>query len=131
MKFTLPYPPSLNKLRAIVRNRIVTTREGRDYKEQAGWEAKRQFVQVMRGPLAVSLRVFRPRKAGDLDNYMKALFDSMKGIAWVDDSQIVEIHAYRDEDKIEPRVEIEITPVPVPEIDGRSPVSLEEPAPAA
>ena len=37
---------------------------------------------------------------------MKVLLDSLTGVIWEDDSQIVEIHAYRYEDKNNPRVEI-------------------------
>jgi Holliday junction resolvase RusA-like endonuclease len=35
----------------------------------------------------------------------------MQGIAYIDDNQITEMHAYRFEDKGNPRVEVEITPL--------------------
>ena len=58
----------------------------------------------------MDLRGLRPQRSGDLDNRLKCLLDSLNGIAWSDDGQIVEIHAYRHDDKKNPRVEIEINP---------------------
>lgn len=65
-------------------------------------------VRPIDGPVSVSFRAYRPRKSGDLDNIFKAIFDGIKGHVWQDDRQIVEIHAYRDDDKANPRVEIEV-----------------------
>lgn len=31
----------------------------------------------------------------DIDNATKALFDSLNGIVWKDDAQIVELHIYK------------------------------------
>jgi Holliday junction resolvase RusA-like endonuclease len=54
------------------------------------------------------LVVYRPRKAGDLSNRIKVLEDALNGIAWIDDKQIVEIHARREDDASNPRVEVRI-----------------------
>lgn len=83
--------------------------EARAYRHQAGWEAKRQGVQVQNGPLAVSLNVYRPMRRGDLDNTAKVLFDALNGIAWVDDGQVVEMHLFRFDDKDRPRVEVTVS----------------------
>ena len=37
-------------------------------------------------------------------NSLKAIQDAWKGILWVDDSQVVELHAYRGDDKERPGV---------------------------
>ena len=58
----------------------------------------------MDGPVALNLTVFRPRKSGDLDNYLKIMLDALQGFLYDNDSQIVEIHAYRQDDKDNPRV---------------------------
>lgn len=63
------------------------------------------------GPVMVSVTVYRKRRAGDLDNYQKVLLDSLKGIAFEDDSQVVEIHALRLEDPSNPRVEVRVESV--------------------
>lgn len=107
--FTLPYPPSVNRLYATVGRYRVLTREGRQYKKDAADAAMAQGVKLHSGALAVCVHFFRPRKSGDLDNLSKSLLDSLKGIAWDDDAQITELHFFRHEDKENPRAEIEIS----------------------
>jgi crossover junction endodeoxyribonuclease RusA len=105
----LPLPPSANRYWRLFRGRTVKSWEATAYQEQAGWLAKAAGLRdPFTGPVAVIVRVYRQRRSGDLDNKLKCLFDSMNGIAWADDSQIVEIHAYMSDDKTNPRVEIEI-----------------------
>ena len=108
VRFTLPYPPSLNRLYRHVGPMVLISREGREYKKRVGWLALEQRVTKQAGPLCVSLWLFRPTRRGDLDNTAKALLDALNGIAWVDDSQIVELHMYRGDDKTDPRAEIEV-----------------------
>ena len=43
-----------------------------------------------------------------MDNILKATLDSFNGLLYVDDSQIVKILAIRDDDKLNPRVEVTI-----------------------
>jgi len=108
----LPYPPSLNNLYATVRGKRVLTAKGRAYKQLAAALAVRSGIKPILGSsVAVTMRLYRPRKAGDLANYEKVAFDAMKGIAWRDDSQITEIHMYRFDDPAKPRLELEISAV--------------------
>lgn len=52
----------------------------------------------------------RPVIKSDIDNYIKALFDSLNGIVWQDDRQIVDLIAHKYySDK--PRIEIEVEPL--------------------
>jgi crossover junction endodeoxyribonuclease RusA len=88
--------------------RMVVSTEARNYKEQAGWIAKSQASEIVEGDVALTLRVFRPQKRGDLDNCVKVLVDSLKGVIFADDDQVVEIHAFLGDDKHNPRVEVEI-----------------------
>lgn len=49
----------------------------------------------------------RPTKKPDMDNIAKAILDSLNGIAYKDDSQIVELAVEKYFDEV-PRVEVEI-----------------------
>lgn len=106
MKIILEYPPALNNLYATVRGRRVLSKRGREYKATAADTASKLGCRPVSGDVAVRLDVYRPRKAGDLDNTLKVILDSLKGIAWHDDKQVVEIVARRFDDKDSPRVEM-------------------------
>lgn len=65
------------------------------FKEFAGWEARKHFKgEPWQGPVGVEIRIYLKvnRTRGDGDNYMKSLLDSMNGIIFEDDSQVVEGH---------------------------------------
>jgi len=115
MRFILAYPPSANRYFRVPRalGYPITSREARDYKKNAGLDARSQGAVIMPGPLQVSVDVYRPRRIGDLDNQIKILFDAMNGIAWSDDSQVVDIHLRRFDDKDNPRLEVEILPAKI------------------
>lgn len=108
MTFTLDYPPSLNHLYATVRGHRVLSKAGRLYKARAAEMAFLAGLRPIDGPIVVYLDIYRPRKSGDLDNLIKALQDSLKGVAWHDDKQVVEIHARRFDDKDNPRAEVTV-----------------------
>ena len=106
-RLELPYPPSANTLKAIVRGRMVKTAKARQYAEGCALLAKSQLgpgFAPLTGPVALTVYVRRPARRGDLDNSLKAIQDALKGILWVDDSQVVELHAYRSDDKLRPGV---------------------------
>ena len=109
MVFVLPLPPSANRYWRMVNGHMTVSAEAKAYKAEAGWAAKVAGIDVLDGPVAVTLRVYRAQKSGDLDNRIKVILDSLKGVAWEDDSQVTELHAYRYDDKTNPRVEVEIT----------------------
>jgi len=88
---------------------MVVSNEARSYKEQAGWIAKSAGGDMLAGNVAVTMRVYRAQRRGDLDNYTKVLLDSLKGVVFADDDQVTQIHAFLDDDKKNPRVEIEVT----------------------
>ena len=108
MKLTLPFPPSINKMYKVARKRLILSDEGRLYKRTVAAICKKLKVRPMKGHLKIYVDAYRPRKRGDLDNLFKCLFDSMNRLCYADDSQIVEIHARRFDDKARPRVEVEI-----------------------
>lgn len=108
----LPWPPTANRYWRFVtlgkRSAVLLSREARLYKARVA--AYAPTVQRVEGPLRVSLRFFRPRKAGDLDGALKPLLDALQGVLYTNDAQIVELHAYRFDDKSNPRVEVEVEP---------------------
>jgi crossover junction endodeoxyribonuclease RusA len=105
--FTLPVPPSANRYWRVWNNRIVVTEEARAYKDEIALLLRACIP--LEGEVSVNFTVFRPRMKGDLDNYNKILFDALQGLCYYNDSQIVEIHSYRKDDKVNPRVEILIS----------------------
>jgi crossover junction endodeoxyribonuclease RusA len=110
---TLPYPPSVNSIwRNIVvggRARTVLSREGREYRAQV--HAGLAGCKPVPGPVAVELRVYRPRRIGDLDNTAKAVLDAIKGRLFGDDSEVVELLMVRNDDRARPRVEVVVRTV--------------------
>lgn len=101
-----PYPPQLNHLYTVARGRKILSTKGRQYKETVQMICMVKKVKPLDGDVKVIACFYRPRKSGDLDNVLKALLDSVKGYLWHDDKQVIEIHAYRYDDKDDPRVEL-------------------------
>ena len=108
MKITLDVPPSANRYWRMVSGRMIRSREANDYKAYAGMICNLAGMEPTSGDVSVTIAVYRPAKRGDLDNFLKVAIDSLIGHAYVDDSQIVAIYATRHDDKVCPRVEIEI-----------------------
>jgi Holliday junction resolvase RusA-like endonuclease len=104
----LPYPPSVNNLYANFRGRRIVSAKGRQFKSDVATLAKMQGAKLLCGNLSLTFRVYRPRRTGDLDNRLKISQDALKGICFEDAKQIVEIHAFRFDDKSNPRIEIDI-----------------------
>jgi crossover junction endodeoxyribonuclease RusA len=116
INLTLPFPPSVNHYwrMVVIKGRgpvMLISKDGREYKSTVARECTLRHLKPFSGEVAVTFTAYRPRKSGDLDNLQKSLFDALKGFAWHDDKQIVEIHAYRSDDKLRPRVEVEVTQI--------------------
>lgn len=107
IKLTMPFPPSANRYWRKFRNRMVKSDEARNYCELVRNTMESQMID---GTVAISMHFYRPAKRGDLANREKVLSDSLQGILYKDDKQIVEMHLYQDDDKTNPRVEVEIWP---------------------
>lgn len=103
--YVLPYPPSANRYWRNVNGRMVTSREAREYRARVSMTHTKAPAA---GPVGVTVLVYRPARRGDLDNTLKVSLDSLKGIAFEDDSQIQEITARRYEDPVNPRIEVRV-----------------------
>jgi Holliday junction resolvase RusA-like endonuclease len=108
MKITLDVPPSANRYWRLVNGRMIRSREANDYKDYVALHCAISGIQPLQGEVCVSVDVYRPAKRGDLDNFLKVAIDSLIGYAYADDSQIVELHAMRHDDKDDPRIEIQV-----------------------
>ncbi|QSQ24843.1 RusA family crossover junction endodeoxyribonuclease [Pyxidicoccus parkwayensis] len=110
MRLVLPYPPSANTYWKPARGRgLVPSDEANAYKAQVARVAAVARVQPLFGRVHLTLTVYRPRRIGDLDNSLKVLNDALNGVAWLDDDQVVHIHADRADDADNPRVELHAT----------------------
>lgn len=108
---TLPYPPSANRYWRHGNGRTYTSPEARAYKWQVAMRAAQHQIKPLAGEVSLALMVFRPQKSGDLSNRIKVLEDALIGVAYADDAQVQNIIAARFEDKANPRVEVQVTPV--------------------
>lgn len=113
VRLVLPYPPSTNRYWRNYRGRMVRSEEAMRYWFEArAWVrdcgAEWQLAEYLRSEytLAVTLDLYRPQRSGDLDNRIKVVLDTLQGVAYKNDSQIVRIVANRYDDKHNPRVEV-------------------------
>lgn len=108
MNLTLPYPPATNRMWRTYRGHTVLSEEARTYKRDVALIAGARGVSPLEGDVTVALHIYRPRRVGDLDGRIKVLLDALQGVAYHDDKQVVELHAFRYEDKAHPRVEVQV-----------------------
>lgn len=100
-------PISVN---ALYRGRRFLTPEGKMTKMVNGAHARRQYKdKPLQGDLSVDVDFYFANLKMDIDNALKALFDSMTGVLWVDDRQIINLSVKKRVDKKNPRTEIQVT----------------------
>lgn len=93
----LPYPPSVNNYWRKVGYRTLISKKGREYKKEVQGLCRGFTPFDAHDRLSVTIYAFPPdRRKRDLDNILKALFDSLCGYVFDDDSQIDEIHLCRE-----------------------------------
>ena len=94
-EFELPFPPSINTLRACVRNRLITSKKGREYFASVNdlMKALKLHGENMQGELSVIIKLYPPTlRKFDIDNYAKSILDSLtKCDFWGDDSQVTRL----------------------------------------
>lgn len=105
----VPWPVSVNAAYRTFRNRMILSRQGRDYKDTCIQHimVERHFTQAdfpLLGRLKVVYEVYQPdKRRRDLANLDKLLSDCMtSGGVWEDDSQIDIITFDRWQKKIIP-----------------------------
>jgi crossover junction endodeoxyribonuclease RusA len=90
--FTLPFPPSLNSIRACVRGRMITSKKARDYfklveNEMTNLNLNHEGIECH---VSVSITLNPPTlRKFDIDNYAKSILDSLTKCGfWIDDDQV-------------------------------------------
>jgi len=100
----IPVPPGVNHLFATYRGHRIPSREYKAFKANVASIARMvMYAPMLEGDVQVTLVVYRPRKAGDVDGFCKAAIDSMKMIAYTDDRQVCRLIVEIRDDPIAPR----------------------------
>lgn len=86
---------------------IYTPPKTKEYEELVGWTAKAAGCRPIEGPVEVELWCYTKGRA-DVDNLSKSILDGLNGVAFDDDSQVVDLHVYKRKVKTDERVEIMI-----------------------
>ena len=118
-RLTLPLPPSVNHSHINIRKRYrlmrIRSTATKDYMCEAGWLAKGWCAAEKWTPPTkdrkIIMRVwvwFPDKRKRDADNILKILQDSLTGIMWLDDRQVMPRVMDVGVDKQNPRVEIEV-----------------------
>ena len=109
-KFTLELPPTTNNLYRAAhhggRTYQYLTGEARAWKETAQWQMKDGRCHLFEGPVEV-VATFYLKRDRDIEN-AKLLFDALEGTVIKNDSQIVSMHLFKEKDKDNPRVVLEV-----------------------
>jgi crossover junction endodeoxyribonuclease RusA len=104
----LPYPPSVNNYWQVARNRIIKTKQARDYKktiEQLMLVYSKQIrgwikdIEQDNRPLALAIAVHYPKRGGplaDIDNLLKVSIDCLEGILFKNDRQFRHVQISRE-----------------------------------
>lgn len=89
LQFSLPWPPSVNRYWRHVGQKTLISKQGRTYKKLVAAICGQVGMRPLQGELFVSAVFYPPdSRVRDIDNYWKGLFDSLKGHAYFDDSQV-------------------------------------------
>lgn len=78
IEFTIPYPPSTNRIWRQGHGRVHKSQEYKDWLALAAWEIRAQLGprKVISQPFKLTVRVDRPdKRKRDLDNLLKPILD--------------------------------------------------------
>lgn len=110
IRLVLPYPPPLNHMYGNRGGKRFYKPALIDFRESVAIACRMASCVPIDGPVCVTAHIFRPRKAGDIDAPLKSLLDAMQTFCYANDSQITELHAYRLDDKANPRAVVTVEP---------------------
>ena len=105
----LDWPPSLNTYRAVSNNKLVTSKDGNEYKHLVQYAVLMQGSPQIFGQVTLTEYFYCKTNARyDIDNFRKASRDCLKKCGVIEDDHLIfEDHGYKmPKDPGNPRVEI-------------------------
>lgn len=87
---TLPWPPSVNAYWRMFQNRMIISKDGREYRQEVLANVPIAARRKLTGRLTVTITAWPPdRRRRDIDNLPKCVLDALaKAGVYEDDSQI-------------------------------------------
>lgn len=102
-EFKMPFPPSVNVWKTPLRNRMILSKRGREYRKAVEVELNKLGLigENIQGELNVSLVLNPPTlRRYDIDNFTKSLFDAFTLCNfWGDDEQVIRLLIEKGEKK--------------------------------
>ena len=109
MILILSLPPTDNHIYRIAGRGMYMTKEARDWKRIAGLIAKSKKIKYTEKPVIIGEIHIYLKFDRDTQGTTKLLFDSLEGIYYKNDSQVIQFGpVFKHKDKNSPRIEIEI-----------------------
>lgn len=111
LSFCVNAPPVPKARARVMAGYAFTPKRVRDYEKLVAQHAleARPAGWPLDSTYRVFVAVYRAQRRGDLDNFLKAITDALnKGVAYSDDSRIVELHGVMNLDREDPRVMVEV-----------------------
>ena len=107
--FTVPGQPVPKARARTVRGHSYTPEPTRRYERAVAVLAQAAGLRPTAEPVSVTVAVFMgDARRRDLDNCIKAITDGLNGVAYADDSQIVDLHAHKRIDRDYPRAVVTV-----------------------
>ena len=111
MRLVFPVPPSWNASYRSGKGRFYTPESVIAFRQRVAVICRNAGIRKFPREqlVCVTLTWYRKRQAGDLDKRNSVMLDALQGYWYDNDSQVAEQHLYRFEDKLNPRLEVEVT----------------------
>lgn len=112
MKFTVPGPPVPAPRPRVTKRGTFIPKTAVDYSRKVRLCAYTAGLHRIAGPVCLSLWLYFPdRRRRDGENVQKLIQDALTGVAYVDDSQVLEWHGVIAYDAASPRAVVQVEPL--------------------
>ena len=109
MQFTIPGRPVPKSRPRSGKGKVYTPARTREYEQAVRFTASASCQKPLQGEVWVAARFyFHDKKHGDIDNYIKSIFDGIQGVCFQDDRQVVVLEASINQTKGNERAEVEV-----------------------